>query len=502
MNKNQLFKFLVLLNCLLFEVNGFSQDLHNVGLGGYGGITSTLVNPALMTGSKVYWDINILSANAFLQNNMYYFPAGYKTVWNLLTTPGYAINEGGEFKFDRTFNYYNNTRDKYLSTNEIIMGPSAMVQKGKHSFGVTTALRSVHTTNNVPYQIPISLYDGNYDIYNYINFDDYNYSFVSMTWGEIGFSYAYDFYKLNNQKLTFGVTAKLLLGYESFYTSIYNFNYIFSEGYTIDIINFNSDIAYSLPIGYEDLDGISAKDFGSKPIVKGIGQGVDIGLVYTKTETVGNDRSSDDNPTFQPYKYRIGLSIMDIGGINFNKKAAVQSFDTSAYWQEFDTVQFRGVNSFMGMLSEVFYGDSTAAYSADKFRTGLPTKISLQFDYKINENFYVAALWTQPIQINLHSLYSVPLLSVIPRFEKKYIGISFPVSLYNYRQPAFGLAIRVYSFTIGTEMLNSWFNIGNLTGVDIYFSLKINLEKVIPEYDNKGACYNADFGSKKRRVKK
>jgi len=478
--------------------------MRGVAFGGYSGITSTLINPALMTGSKVYLDINFLGANAFVQNNMYYFPAGYNTIWNLLTQPGYLINEGGEFKFDRTYNYYNNKRNKYLTINEIIRGPSAMLQKGKHSFGLSTALRSVHTANNVPYQVPIIIYQGTFNDFHFINFDDYNYSFVSMSWGEIGFSYAYDFYQFNNNKLTFGATAKLLLGYEGIYVAVNNANYIFVGNNTVDIINFNSEIAYSLPVGYENLDENSIVNFGSSPIAKGVGEGLDIGLVYTKTEASNPsvDKRRICAQPYQTYKYRIGFSIMDIGGLTFNKKAAVQSFnDVNAYWQEFDTISFRGVNSFVEMLSGVFYGDSTASYSGNKFRIRLPTKISLQFDYKINENFFVAALWTQPIQINLHSLYSAPLLSVIPRFEKSYIGVSLPVSLYNYRQPVIGLAVRFYSLTVGTEMLNSWFGFSDLTGVDIYFSLKISLEKGRCDNSNKGACYNADFGRKSKRIK-
>lgn len=481
-----------------------AQNMRGVAFGGYGGITSTLINPAMMSGSKVYLDINFIGANAFVQNNMYYFPPGYNTIWNLLTQPGYLINDGGEFRYDRTYNYYNNLRNKYFNTNEIIRGPSAMLQKGKHSFGLSTALRSVHTASHVPYQIPIVIYQGTFNDYHFVNFNDYDYNFVSMSWGEISLSYAYDFYEYRNNKLTIGASAKLLLGYEGVYAAIENSNYIFVGNNTINVLNFNSEFAYSLPVGYDDLDENSIVNFASKPIVKGIGEGLDIGLVYTKTESPSQsmDRRRICAQPYQPYKYRIGLSIMDIGGLTFNKKAAVQSFnDVSAYWQEFDTINFRGVNSFMEMLSEVFYGDSSASYSGDKFRIGLPTKISLQFDYKINENFYVAALWSQPIQINLKSLYTTPLFSVIPRFEKKYVGVSLPISLYNYRQPEIGLAVRLYSLTVGTEMLNSWFGFSDLTGVDIYFSIKLSLEKGRCLNDKEGACYNADFGKKRKRVR-
>ena len=502
--KNQQLKSFFLTLLFLASLPASSQNMHAVAFGGYSGISSAFVNPALLTGSKVYLDVNFLGANAFLQNNMYYFPPEYKTVWNLLNTRGYLINEGGEFIYDRTYNYFSNEKNKYLGINEIIVGPSVMFQNGRQAFGISTSLRSVHTSNHVPYQVPIVLYQGTFDDFHYINFDDYDYSFVSMSWGEIGLSYAYDFYEYYKYKLTFGATAKFLLGYQGAYVAMNDANYIFSGYNTIDIINLNSEIAYALPVGYEDLDENSILNFGSSPIVKGIGQGIDVGLVFTKTEDLvfqQNDERACRKP-YQSYKYKVGISIMDIGGITFNKKAALHKFDNvSKYWQQIDTVQIRGVNSFVEMLSEVFYGDSTASYSGNKFRIGLPAKISLQFDYKLNERFFVAAIISQPVQFSLKTLYSVPLLSIIPRFEKSYFGVSLPVSLYNYRQPVFGLSLRFYSLTVGTEMLNSWLGLGKLTGIDVYFSLKFNLQKGRCLFSNEGACYNADFGRKKARVR-
>ena len=185
------------------------------------------------------------------------------------------------------------------------------------------------------------VYEGTFQDFHYINFDDYNYNFVSMSWGEIGLSYAYDFYESKNSKLTIGASAKLLLGYEGAYIAIENANYIFMGYNTLDVLNFNSEIAYSLPVGYEDIDENAIIDFGSSPIIKGIGEGIDIGLVYTKTETRSSslDRRRICAQPYQPYKYRIGFSIMDIGGISFKKNAAVHSFDNQdAYWQNFDEI--------------------------------------------------------------------------------------------------------------------------------------------------------------------
>jgi hypothetical protein len=52
-----------------------------------------------------------------------------------------------------------------------------------------------------------------------------------------------------------------------------------------------------------------------------------------------------------------------------------------------------------------------------------------------------------------------------------------PVSWFNYQQLRLGLALRIYSVTIGTEKLGTLLGFGKLDGLDAYFDFKINLEK-------------------------
>lgn len=500
MFRNQQLKTLLLAAFLMLSSLGHAQDKLGLVFSNYSGISASLTNPAMLTGSRVYLDVNVIGAAVFANNDMFYFPPEYNTIWNLISSRGtYQVSEGGEFKFDRTFNYFDNTNKKYLVADVSILGPAAMYQKGKHSFGINTSLRSVHSGNNIPYEMPIIMYQGTSQDYHFLNYNNNDFGIVSMSWGEIGLSYANDIYNYNKNKLTVGATAKILLGYQGAYVATKNINYMFTGNHTVNIQNLDTEVAYALPVGYDNPEQYDILNFGTKPIIKGIGLGLDIGFVYTRSLSPSYrvDRRRACAQPFIPYQYKIGISIMDMGGINFNKHASVHSFENvSANWQQFDTVTFRGIDETMKMLSQVFYGDSTASYSGNKFRIGLPTTISLQFDYRLNDNFYIAAIWKQPIILKLSSLWRTPNLAIVPRYETRFFGVSLPFSLINYRQPEIGLAVRIYSLTVGTEMLSSWLSVTNLTGVDIYFSLKFSLDKGRCLDRGKGACDNADFGNR------
>ena len=68
MKKNLIILFIVLLNVC----NG--QEMAGVISGNYAGVNSIYLNPAFMIDSKVYLDINFISADVFLHNNYLYLP--------------------------------------------------------------------------------------------------------------------------------------------------------------------------------------------------------------------------------------------------------------------------------------------------------------------------------------------------------------------------------------------------------------------------------------------
>ena len=484
---------IILVLMLLATGTSNGQEMLGVAFSNYSGVSSAAINPAFLTGTRVFMDINLFSGNFSFANNAFYFEPGNRTIRKVLNSDTTAFNSG-RFNWGRSYNYYNNTHDKYITSNVKIVGPSIMIQAGDHAFGLTTAFRSMHSGNHIPYGIPITAYEGiSYEPYHGTEFNNSNYDFISMTWSELGLSYAYNFYNFYSNRLTFGITAKALLGYEGAYLNMHNANYVIENDRDVNFINVDADIGFALPVGYGD-----EFEYDLAPLVKGYGAGFDIGFVYTKLKsTVVYER--DDKLCARPYndyKYKIGFSILDIGVISFTENAELHEFNNvSKDWKEFDTIHFKGIDYALSVYSEVFYGDPEASQTGNKISIGLPATLSFQFDYHLKQRIYISALWMHPLRINSRTIWRPAQLAVIPRYENRYFGISVPFSLFNYTDPRLGLAIRVYSMTIGTDRFGSLLGISNLNGMDIYFSFRFNIGKGACASYTRGACKNQNFGN-------
>lgn len=479
--KNYLQVFMVSMT-LLFSAQFNGQEMNGLTFSEYSGISAGMLNPALLTGSKLYMDINIIGASVMTSNDIAYFLPENNTISRAIKMDTMMFSDG-DFKFNRPYNYYDNKDYKYLNASAKVMGPSFMVQYEHHAFGLTTAVRSMHSGNRIPYEMPIIMYEGlEHPEYNEVVYDDSDYSFVSMTWSEIGLSYAFDFINYYDNKLTIGVSARALFGHEAGYVAIEHAQFEIHRNEVpggiapsdVNFIDLDAEIGYSIPYDEETGSVIT------EPLVRGYGAGFDIGLVFTKKESIYDHtgyRALCTNP-YQDYKFKLGISILDIGSVTFKEDAHLHKFeDASLYWAEFDTTHFLGFEQVLKTYSEAFYGDSEKTNAGDKIKIGLPTTISLQFDYKLKKSFYLSAIWNQPIRFNLNTLWRPSQIAITPRYETRYVGVSLPVSLYNYSQPRIGLAVRVYTLTVGSDWLGSLMGLSDFTGMDIYFSMKFNLVK-------------------------
>ena len=472
-------------------VNGQEMLGHSFSL--YSGLSAATINPALLTGSRVYMEVNIVSGDVSYANDMIYFSAGNNTISKAIRFDTSLFNNGS-FKWGRSFNYYNNTNNKYFIANMKLLGPSLMLQAGPHAFALSTTIRSMHSANHIPYEMVVINYEGlSYPKFHGVEFNEDPYSLVSMSWSEIGLSYAYNFYDLFSNRLTFGITAKALFGYEGAYVDMRNANFTILDSRSIDFKNIDADIGYALPVGYG-----SEFSTNTDPLVKGYGVGADFGLVFTKLKSTmvieGEDKLCAK--PFNDYLFKIGLSVLDVGSITFNNHTELHQFNNvSKYWIDFDTIRFQGIDNQMRVYSEGFYGDPDESYSGDRIKIGLPTTISLQFDYHLRHRVYLAALWMHPLKFNARTLWRPAQLAFIPRYESRYFGVSLPVSLFNYKEPRLGLAVRFYSMTIGTDRLGWMLGLFKLDGMDFYFSFRFNIGKGACISSKRGACSNDDFGS-------
>ncbi len=485
----------LLLIVVLLGVNCYSQEMLGIVNSNYAGSNAILINPASLTNSKVYLDINVITANVFLDNNyLYIHNEDYSLGRYLKKDP--VFPEYGDK--DRPFDRYDNDKLKYAYSNIRVIGPSAMLTYNDHTFAIQTQVRSVFSGDNIPYDVANFAYEGlNFPPQYNINYNDNDFSMGAMVWGEINLSYAYVFHKYSHDHWSAGITLKYLMGYGSGFVDAENLDYLVLNDSTADIRNLRATAGFSLPLNYNN------NDFPDGPTFKGNGLGFDLGITYTKTIR-GHSNKKYRKLCRQPYNdyyYRIGVSLLDIGSIKFDKSAQLHDFDdVSHYWERIDTLTYHDINTFVDELSTRFYGNSSASLKADNYSVALPSAVSLQIDYHYYKNWYFNGTFIYPLKLlNNSILVRPPQIAITPRYESAELEFNFPVSLYNYTKLRIGLAARYKFITIGTDKLGSFFGFSDYTGMDIYASIKFNFRKGWCGFSRPSKCLNNEYGKYRKR---
>ena len=467
-----------------------SQEMLGTTLGNYAGINSVQLNPSAMPGSKQWLDIQLVGVDLSFQNNYLYLSKHEFVFWDIFK-PGFVLpSHDEEYATEvRNFYRYNNANRKNVFINLRINGPGAMVIWKNHAFGIHTAMRSVTSARKIPYDLANFMYLGlNYKPQQNINYKtDKRFGMFQMNWFEVGLSYAYKVYGRGFNRLDAGISVRKLFGLTGLYAVVEDIDYMVPDDTTLQINNMKAEYGFSLPIDYNSNGLGTATD----PLVAGGGWGFDLGVTYTRLKRLHQEQYIDRlcEQQYEDYLYRIGVALIDIGGIRFKDRAQTYSIDNrSSYWENLTQFDFQTVNQLMDTISYQFYGDPTATYQDEKFTLWLPSALSAQFDYHYNKNWYVNAALIFPFKFSKVSLTRPSLLALTPRYESRWFDASLPISLYDWTQLRMGLSFRVYLLTIGTEKLGPLLGFSNFNGMDFYFSIKIPLEKGVCGKRNSGSC--------------
>jgi hypothetical protein len=469
--------FVVIL--LVFGIKSLdAQEMLGIVNSRYAGITGSVINPAVTVTSPFYIDINLAAADFFAENNYVYLAKEeYRFSRFFSKNPDYPTH--GMDNTMIAYDYYN-TKDKKAFTSERLIGPSVAVTVGRHSFGIVTGARAFMSTKHVPYEIAkfaferLNLPNEAADLYNTRlthNQDIYN---AEMAWAEVGFNYSYVFKQESSDYWAAGVTVKDLLGYAGSYLNIQNMDYIVISRDSLLVNNLNAEAGYSLPVNFE------TNQYMKDPLFRGKGIGFDLGVIYQKlkTEVQPEKVSKLCAQNYTPYKYKIGVSLLDIGRIRFTENAEKLVFDNAkTSWPYITYNNFTSVRDLTNLLGEQFYGDTTTLVQGKEISIALPTALSVQTDVNFYKNWYLNGTMVLPLQISKSGLRRPALLAVTPRYETALFDLSMPISLFDWTEPRLGLSARFLWFFVGTEKISGFFHYKDFTGLDFYFGAKISLRK-------------------------
>lgn len=452
----------------------FAQEMLGIVNSNYAGITGAVINPAVTVTSPFYLDINLVTANIFVENNYIYLAKDeYRFRRFLSRNPEFPTH--GSNNNLVVYDYYNKKyKNAYASTR--LLGPSFAITFGRHSLGIVTGARAVMSTKNVPFEMAKFAFEQlKYPPQNDINYTHsrniYN---AELAWAENGINYSYVIKQESLDYWAAGITVKDLRGYGGGYLYTENVDYSVPSSDTLLIRNIIGEGGYSLPLDYQ------TNAYERNPLFRGKGIGVDIGVIYQKKK-----KNIQDEPIYKlcaqnytPYQYKIGVSLLDIGRVRFTQNTEKLVFDNvSTSWPDLMQTNFSNIRDITNVLSNQFYGNPTELIQGNEIKIALPTALSVQADINFYKNLYVNGTMVHPLQISKSGLRRPVLLAVTPRYETAFFEASLPLTLYNWTKPRIGLSARFLGFFIGTEKLSGYFHYKDFTGIDFYFGVKLWLRK-------------------------
>lgn len=419
----------------------------------YSGVHGVISNPANIVDSRFKTDINLAGASVFAGNDYYGV--------NVMD----AFKEDYDFDLDATKSPSN---DNNIFANADVLGPSFMFNLSKKSsIAIFSRVRAFSSINEINGNTVDAIDDDETDDF-VVNEGDF--SIFGQAWAEVGLTYARVFMNKEQHFLKGGLSLKYLQGAGSGY--VYGKNV--TVNYDADGIDPNTgsiDSTGELTYGrFEEFDN----DDYDYDLPDATGFGVDLGFVYewrpnhadyTKTNTNGDAYTLKHK---NKYKLKLGLSITDLGSINY-KNGAEDVYDiTNAGVNEDDFDNADDIEDFLS----TFY---SLTESNSGYKTKLPTALHLNADWSFSNNFYLNLntdfALTQKGKMYASRISNIA--SLTPRFESRWFSFYVPLSVVENNGFQAGAGLRLGPLYLGSGSVLTALTSDNTKGADVYAGLKI-----------------------------
>ena len=467
-------KHLPILFFLIISFTAKSQSYLGYFHDNYAGVQSVLFNPASIADSRFKTDINLFSISGAVENDLY----GVKLFD--------VYKDGYDFESQSKVSAKNANNGL---ANFDIMGPSFMFNIApKHSLAVFTRARSVSNIRKINGYLIDQVKDGldQSDSFNY-NLGSPN--AASHSWGELGISYAAVLFQKDQHFLKGGLTAKYLQGGVNAYVHGKNVNVAYienaadpKEGSLIS----NGEVTVG---GSQDWEANDDYEFDSKSR----GFGFDFGLVYEwrpdyDQYDLKKAKPADNNfRDLNKYKLRFGLSVTDIGSINYkNSKVDTYNVNGVVTQQMIDDAE-----DLYDFLNEHYTKTSTSK----GVKTNLPTAIRADADWNMYNKFYLNL--NGDINLvsgsKLNGYGIADRVTLTPRYESRWFSFYLPMTYMEYSGMQAGAGLRAGVFFIGSGSILSNLASSNSKGADFHLGMKIPVyEKQFKDTDGDGVIDKED----------
>lgn len=425
--------------------SAFAQEKLGIANSNYQSTSSIFLNPSSSVDSRTFGQLNLIGFNAFMATNQMYLP---------------------KFSVPRLFTGYNeqpvviDTKvKKYLYGNFTLDGPALVISHSRVGFGLFARGRFEVDMRKIPYQLtepflPGGVLPDHAPATAKLNLR--NAKISSMAWAEYGLNFAMMAKKHNGLLIAAGGNLKYLTGIQLFYANLSRV-----KGYIQDPLI--------------DIDELRGKVRSSQPgWATGTGYGTDLGITIRKalksdTEYEGYFVHSPKSRCVKlDYLYKLGISILDLGYINFNEETFKASLKGDTYISNYNNV-----NNADSLIQADF--DTTIERDVP-IKATLPTALSVQLDMNTTHHTYLnVTLVKNLIHPSFTGVQRANLLAIAPRYETKWIEVAMPLTFHRFYYPHLGFSFRLRTFVIGSDNIIPFFMQKNTRVVSFYFNLGISL---------------------------
>ena len=450
---------------IVFSINSKAQLYLGLQNDNYSGITGISLNPAFIVDSRIAIDINLASVSAEVWNNQFEIPADSLLTW--------------EFSTDAFISRaVNNTARGAIGLN--IDGPGIMMTLSeKAAAAFTMSLRNHITVEQVTPDLMEIIKDGfNSPALQGDSLSGLGMRVNEMMWLEYGVTYGRELMDKGEHYLKGAARLKLTQGIASAYVNVEDLSLTLLDDSILSVHSSDITVGYNEEIDMIDLDSLVAEDFRELARQKNnFGLGMDIGVVYEWRPD--HKQYLNPSPSIKwyraknKYKVRIGLSILDIGGVKFNNGQYALSFTGMYDSINVNNTGINDIDDFYDTMQSWFNASTAGA----TYRVGLPTALSLQADYHVKNGFYVnMTMYTALVnKKDAEHITAVSNYSFTPRYEWVWAGIAMPISVNSFGAAKLGLNARLGPVFAGVQNIGPWLGNPDVNGVQAHAGAKIIL---------------------------
>ncbi len=432
-----------------------SQTFVGYGYDNYAGVNTLLLNPAMLAGSKYKVNVNLVAASAAVGNNMYEIDRQ-----RLLGLHFSNLSEGN--------GYYKstNTDYKYLYLNTDILGPSAMINlNAKNGLALITRARIMGNESN--------LSDGVFRLLGNSNPAFYNTDIINRSlqnklhaFAEADLAFGRILVNKPNTVFKIGVTGKYIAGLATATLSSGQMTVNIDPANNINKLDADVTTQYS-----SNLDNLGSGSFSDVfHHQAGHGWGLDLGMVYEwRPSSLAND------PT--PYRLRLGLSVTDIGSVNYTNSSFGNTYSMNADGSSATVLQVQKGETYSQYFNRLQMNGLIVAKGVANPTTkvSLPTAVHVNVDYHIYKRFFINgdALINMVATTNMISPNYITAFTATPRMEKKWISIYSPVSYSTQGQLNWGAGIRLGPVFMGSGSVITNLLHNRIQAADVHVGLTV-----------------------------